>query len=142
MSFRLIHGEKPRGFAEELEDYFSLWSQRTGITVEVWATPQRALPNGVGEVVLTMIHEALDHVENHSGASTVSIALTANQRAAYLTISDDGDQEPAQKDMIADTVTMAGLSELGGTLTINSVPQAGTTLSVSLPYPAAPPCAS
>jgi len=116
-----------------LEDHFAEWSERTGVAVEVWALPRRELPARVVENVYATVTEALDNVARHSGARVVSIALTVGRSGLRLTVSDDGRGFPPETTGRGLVAMRAYFAELGGTLTVNPVPGAGTTVSGFIP---------
>ena len=86
--------------------------------------------------------EALRNVIEHSGASAVTVALTAEPDAARLDVRDDGrgfDQAEHERrrakghiglDILRDLVAHAG-----GTMQIDSTPGQGTNLSIVVPLP-------
>jgi signal transduction histidine kinase len=127
---RIRRGE---GLAQALEDYLADWSNRTGVTVEIWALPTKAVSSRVAEGVYATVVEALANVERHSGADVVSIAVTTGSAGLRLTVSDDGtgflpdlSGRSAGRGLAA---MRANFAELGGTLKINSVPAGGTTIT-------------
>lgn len=124
---------KRRGLPQRLEDHFAEWSERTGIAVEVWALPEREVPPAVADGVFATVREALDNVARHSGARVVSVALTVGHSGLRLTVSDDGRgfaPGTTGRGLVAMRVNFA---ELGGRLTVNPVPGAGTTVSGFVP---------
>ncbi|MEV4113769.1 ATP-binding protein [Nonomuraea sp. NPDC049695] len=128
-----LHLDEQRGLSQLLEDYLRQWEERTGIAVEVWALPGGNVPSQVAEVVLTTVREALDNVERHSKARTVSVAVTAGARGLRLTISDDGAGFPLGTEGRGLRVMKAGLANISGVLKINSVLGGGTTVSAVAP---------
>jgi signal transduction histidine kinase len=90
---------------------------------------------------MTVMREALDNVERHSGARTVSIAVTAGSGGLRVTVSDDGrgfHSAPARRTKgraagqgIARM--RAAFAEVGGSLSVNSVPGEGTTVTGVVP---------
>jgi signal transduction histidine kinase len=118
-----------RSLARAIEDYLTEWSERTGITVEVWAMPKERVPGPVADAVYAVVLEALSNVEQHSGAHTLSIALTMGPGGLRLTISDNGIGFPPGRTGRGTDAMKRRFSEVGGTLTINSVVGEGTTVS-------------
>ncbi|MFC6085008.1 sensor histidine kinase [Sphaerisporangium aureirubrum] len=118
-----------RGLSQAIEDYLTEWSERTGITVEVWALPADRVTGPVADAVYAVVQEALTNVEQHSGAHTLSIALTTGRSGLKLTISDNGiGFSPGRTGRGIDTMKRR-FSEVGGTLTVNSVVGEGTTVT-------------
>ncbi|WP_157244337.1 sensor histidine kinase [Nonomuraea typhae] len=122
-----------RSLAEELEGYLSEWGERTGITVETWALPSADVPPSIARGVLAAIQEALANVEQHSGARTVSIAVTAGKSGLRMTVSDDGEGFHAANAGRGITRMRARFAEIGGSLSINSVRGEGTTVTGVVP---------
>lgn len=122
-----------RGLAEVLEEQLDEWSRRTGIAVEVWALPSRQVPARVAGNVIRTIHEALANVERHSGARTVSIALTVGRSGLRLTVSDDGRGFVTGTGGRGLVAMRACFAELGGILSVNPVSGAGTTVTGVIP---------
>ncbi|MFC4532337.1 sensor histidine kinase [Sphaerisporangium dianthi] len=118
-----------RSLARAIEDYLTEWSERTGITVEVWAMPKDGVNGPVADAVYAVVLEALANVELHSGAHTLSIALTTGSGGLRLTISDNGIGFPPGSTGRGTDTMKRRFSEVGGTLTINSVVGEGTTVS-------------
>lgn len=123
-----------QSLAEALERHLADWSEQTGVTVETWALPITDVPARVSEGVLTAMREALSNVELHSGARTVSIAVTTGRSGLRMTVSDNG------RGFAADAVPGRGIArmraafaEIGGSLAVHSVPGEGTTVSGVVP---------
>ncbi len=119
--------------AQALEACLSDWSQRTGITVEIWALPDADVPPSTAQAVLAAMREALANVESHSGATTVSIAVTTGGRGLRLTARDHGrgfDPATAARGIAR---MRAAFTEIGGALTVNSVRGEGTTVTGVVP---------
>ncbi|MEO3813504.1 ATP-binding protein [Sphaerisporangium sp. B11E5] len=119
-----------RGLSQAIEDYLSEWSDRTGITVEVWALPTARVPTPVADAVYAVVLEALSNVERHSGAHTLSLALTTGRSGLKLTISDNGvGFTPGTRTGRGLDAMKRRFSDVGGTLTINTVVGEGTTIT-------------
>ena len=90
--------------------------------------------------VLGVVRELLTNVVKHAEASVVEVAVTAEHDAVVIRVADDG------RGMTPEEVDRAGraghmgharlrrrLTAIGGALTIDSTPQAGTAVSCVLP---------
>jgi signal transduction histidine kinase len=119
--------------AEELASVCAQWSGRTGIAVETWALPGGHVPAPVARGILIAVREALANVECHSGAATVSIAVTTGGDGLRLTVSDNGRGLTATRPGAGIARMCAALTELGGRLTVHGVPGEGTTVSGVVP---------
>lgn len=123
-----------QSLVEELESCLAEWSERTGIAVETWALPRTDVPSPVSGAVMTVLHEALSNVERHSGARTVSIAVTAGKKGLRMTVSDNGRGFLAAGPARGIARMRAAFAEIGGTLSVNSVLGQGTTVSGAVPH--------
>jgi PAS domain S-box-containing protein len=100
------------------------------------------LPREVELVLFRIAQEAVSNVKKHAEASKAVIKLESGEGKIRMTISDNGKgfEVPHPLNNIGDTgklgiIGMLERSELlGGTLTIESSPQMGTTVAVDLPY--------
>ncbi|MDA0635509.1 hypothetical protein OUY22_18990 [Nonomuraea sp. MCN248] len=126
-----MRGEE--SLAEALEGHLAEWSRRTGITVEVWALPDADVRPRVAKGVLAVLADALDNVERHSEATTVSVAVTAAPSGLRMTVSDHG--KGARPPLTGRGIARmrAAFAGLGGSLSVSSVPGEGTTVSGVVP---------
>lgn len=124
-----------QSLAEALESHLAAWSERTGITVEVWALPATDVPSRVAAGVLAAVREALDNVERHSGARVVSVAVTTGKRGLRMTVSDHGRGFAPENGGTGRGICRmrAAFAEIGGTLSVGSVPGEGTTVTGVVP---------
>ncbi|MBE1561715.1 sensor histidine kinase [Nonomuraea africana] len=122
-----------RSLAEALESHLAEWSQRTGIAVEVWALPRGDVPATIARSVMAVVEEALLNVERHSGAGTVSFAVTVGAGGLRLTVSDDGEGFSVPRERGGIARMRARMAEVGGSLSVNSVQGEGTTVSAVVP---------
>jgi signal transduction histidine kinase len=122
-----------QSLAEALEGYLAEWSERTGIAVEIWALPATGVSSRVSSSVMAAMREALDNVERHSRARTVSIAVTVGKNGLRMTISDNGRGFPASGAGRGIARMRAAFAEVGGSLSVNSVSGEGTTITGVVP---------
>ncbi|MGW5943978.1 histidine kinase [Streptomyces celluloflavus] len=99
------------------------------------------LPDRVQSALLRIAQGALANVREHSGATTAALTLTLLDDQAVLDVADDG----RGFDAAGPSDTAAGVrghglpamrarvGQLGGTLTIESVPGEGAVLSAAIP---------
>jgi signal transduction histidine kinase len=94
------------------------------------------LPNDVETTLYRIIQEALTNVVKHAEASSLSILLVRRDAVVTAVVEDDGrgfDRGAVREDSIG----LAGMRErvelYDGRLTIESSPDAGTTLRVEVP---------
>jgi signal transduction histidine kinase len=133
MSGKVRAQQGPVRLAEALERDLEKWSARTGIAVETWALPKAAVAPPVSRAVLAVFSEALSNVERHSGARTLSVAVTVGPSGLRVTISDDGAgcAEPASGRGVSAMRT--AFADVGGSLTVTAVAGAGTTVTGTVP---------
>lgn len=131
----LEHAELP----EAIRRVVTRWSERTGV-------PARYQVSGVpapllAEADITLLRaaqEALANVWKHARASQAAVSLTYMGDAVALDVRDDGcglgsAQAPGTGTGFGLTAMRERVHGLGGTVTLESDPGAGTTVSVSLP---------
>ncbi|WP_406674853.1 hypothetical protein WBK31_12355 [Nonomuraea sp. N2-4H] len=125
----MIKGTESVSRAPSLEERLEEWSLRTGVKVEVWALPGRALPGRVDGLVHGVVGDVLEEVERQGRARTVCVALTVGSSGLRLTMSDDGHGMAAEPY----EARRAEVARLGGGLTVNAVRGEGTTVSLAVP---------
>jgi signal transduction histidine kinase len=136
------------GLHEALLAYCSAWSERCGIAVDVQAIgsgddDRRRLPMEIETVLYRIVQEALTNVLKHAGARNVSVVLERKDGVTRLIVEDDGRGFDPDALPHADAregrrhLGLLGIRErlslVGGTLTVESAPGAGTTLFVQVP---------
>ncbi|MEU6779240.1 ATP-binding protein [Nonomuraea angiospora] len=122
-----------QSLAEALESCLAEWSERTGIAVETWALPATDVSSQVSRAVMATIDEALSNVELHSRARTVSIAVTVSKSGLRMTVSDNGQGFHGAGTGSGIARMRAAFTELGGSLSVNSVLGEGTTVTGVVP---------
>lgn len=111
-------------------------THRVRFQISVGSKP---FPMQMQEVIYRVAQESLQNILKHSGASRVNLLLQESDKKIRLSVSDNGAgfdaEKAAGKPM---SFGLAGMRErvalLGGTLTIRSRPQKGTTVAVELPH--------
>jgi PAS domain S-box-containing protein len=128
------------GLLRALETYTADWSERFGIRVDYHAgNLARRFPDEVETTVYRVVQEALTNVLRHAAASTVSVVLASHADNLQVIIDDNGRGFDAEAVAAKGRLGLAGIAErlavVGGTLSIDSSPGAGTTLYVRIPVP-------
>jgi two-component system, NarL family, sensor histidine kinase UhpB len=86
-------------------------------------------------VVYRIAQEGLTNAVRHSGARSAAVSLKADAESVVLRVADDGKGMPAQ--LPAGTAGIAGMRErallVGGRLSIQSRPDQGTEVQVTIP---------
>jgi signal transduction histidine kinase len=125
------------GLVEMLPAHFEQYTDRCGIKVSFQHSGlEKRLPVEIEITVFRIIQEALVNVARHAGASEVTVRLVCQGGALHLEIEDDGcGFDPAGIDQpssgISDMQDRAYL--VGGVVTVDSSPGAGTCVSCELP---------
>jgi signal transduction histidine kinase len=125
------------GLVAALERLVQTFSESSGIAVQLEARlGSERLPNDVETTLYRIIQEALTNVVKHAEASSLSILLVRRDAVVTAVVEDDGrgfDRGAVREDSIG----LAGMRErvelYDGRLTIESSPDAGTTLRVEVP---------
>jgi signal transduction histidine kinase len=108
------------------------------VTVEVSVQAELAsdeLPDEYNTCIYRVVQEALHNSARHSRATTVRIRVKQERDLLMLDIQDDGQGFDAHQ---TKGLGLLGMQErvtrLGGTCHVHSQPEAGTIISVSLPF--------
>ncbi len=128
------------GLASALAKHLELVGRAHGLDVGMTSSgppPGRVGPETEAQL-FRIAQEALTNVVRHASAQSASVALTVDDDSVTLTVTDDGDGfDPAARAIRSRRLGLTSMREraaaLGGTLTIDSVPGGGTTVSVVVP---------
>ena len=132
------------GFAAALEKHADAFRERNGMTLEVTVVPEALgfLGNGDLTHLFRLAQEALQNIEDHSGATNAWINLWECDGAMQLEIGDDGcaftsDRVvEAQKDGHLGLLGMRERAELlGGQFILEAEPGQGTVIRITIPPP-------
>ncbi len=127
---------KPLGSA--LRSLSRTFTSETGIRIRVRVEHARALPLRAEAELFRIAQEALANVRRHAGATDVEIVLRQTERAARLSVRDNGRGFDLEA-VAGDRQGIVGMREraklLGGTLRVRSRRRApsGTTVIASVP---------
>jgi len=101
---------------------------------------EETLPSGIEVTLYRIAQEALTNVVRHAQASTIQVALTKDNNTIMMSIKDDGcGFDPHQETAVSETRHLGLISMreraaiTGGSLTLETAPDAGTTLLVRVP---------
>lgn len=124
------------GLRQAVLNFIGDWSARAGIHCDVhWPELEAGrLPRDVETAVYRSVQEALTNAQRHARTSRVSVVVECRDQTLQVIVEDHGvgfDVQRAQANT-ARRLGLAGIRErlalVGGTLTIESVPDVGTTL--------------
>jgi NarL family two-component system sensor histidine kinase LiaS len=118
-----------KGLAQALTETAARWQEHTGIKNEVSISGERALPLDVEQALFRVFQEALANIARHAEAGAVTTSLRMTPTDVTLIVADNGRGfEPAA--VAPNSLGLTGmkqrLSEVGGTLTIETTLSAGT----------------
>jgi two-component system sensor histidine kinase UhpB len=101
------------------------------------ASLEGRLPADIETVLYRIGQEALNNVAKHARAKTVTLVLSTNEGEAVLGIKDDGVGFDLATASSGRSLGLLGMREraalVGGTMTVDSRPKVGTTVSVRVP---------
>jgi signal transduction histidine kinase len=125
-----------------LERLAATFQERSGIhtAIESSLSGER-LPPEAETVLYRLVQEALTNVVKHAEAGHVSIVLTRRGGGVSTVVEDDGrgfDAGATREDGLGLVGMRERLALLGGTLTIESTPGAGTALVAYVPVTPGP----
>jgi signal transduction histidine kinase len=136
-------GPVPNGLVPALQKHFERVGSREKLVIELEAATYAPHSRDYEEALYRVVQEALNNVVKHARASRVRVGLAQQDGQVRLWVTDDGQgfdpvtasSRPANGD--GGGLGLVGMRErvdrLGGGLTIQSQPGAGTTVSVTLP---------
>jgi PAS domain S-box-containing protein len=108
------------------------------------ANVQKRLPSDIALCLYRVAQEALANVVHHSGVSDARVDLAGGTSGIVLRVADGGRGfDPTRS---SDGLGLTSMRErvrlLGGSITVNSKPNAGTVVEVQVPIPVATPSAT
>ena len=121
---------------EAVEERAARWSAEHGVQVKMRVTgAPRSLPSSTETALLRISQEALHNIHKHAQAKNVNITFSFMEDLFVMDIADDGRGfDPSKIKNGFGMRTMRDRAEdLGGTLTLESEPGAGTAVAVSIP---------
>jgi PAS domain S-box-containing protein len=106
------------------------------ITFESHDVPQPSYE--ISLCLFRVLQEALQNAAKHSGAKRIEVQLAENSSEIHLVVSDSGSgfdvKAPGRSRGLGVTSMQERVRLVGGTIVIDSKPQAGTTIHVSVPF--------
>ncbi|HEY2323962.1 MAG TPA: GAF domain-containing sensor histidine kinase [Thermoanaerobaculia bacterium] len=132
-----------RSLEDVLREYVDRWMEQTGISVRLVVQGELTMPPGIELQLIRIIQESLTNVRKHAKAATATIDIRRRDGALLLTVKDDGigfTQETRTRSVFPrfGLTTMRERAEsIGAVFSLDSVPGAGTTVTVQVPMPQA-----
>jgi two-component system sensor histidine kinase UhpB len=117
------------------------YAQPAGLRIEIQEVgPMGGLPAEVEILVYRIVQEALNNVLKHAKSNSVSVVLERSRAKLRVIIEDDGigfDPDRPSDPGAPPALGLLGMRErldlVGGVMTIESAPGAGTTLFIDVP---------
>jgi signal transduction histidine kinase len=127
--------DQSQGFSETLKEHAMEWAQRSGIELNINLEEIDQLSSEIRETLFRITQEALANVARHSSASCADVSLEYGTDTVILIIKDDGCgfDTRAQHGGLGLRSMRERAEVLGGSFTVESVPDQGTQIDVTLP---------
>jgi signal transduction histidine kinase len=130
------------GLAAALERLAHEWQARYKIPVDVVIQLDERLPGEIETALYRIVQEALTNIARHAQAKSASILVEKRGGSVRAIVEDDGvgfDPSAQRGERHLGLLGMRERAELlGGTLTIESAPQSGTSVFIEIPLAAEP----
>ncbi|HET7515605.1 MAG TPA: GAF domain-containing sensor histidine kinase [Gaiella sp.] len=130
------------GLVPAVERLASNLSEQSDLVVDLEAQlGDERLPTEAETALYRIVQEALTNVVKHAAAHRVSITLVRKEASAVVVIEDDGqgfDAEAVREGALGFTGMRERVELVGGRLTVETSPRAGTTLVAEVHVPAEP----
>jgi signal transduction histidine kinase len=137
-----------RGLIPAVRDLCTRLHRDMKLPVEVSAASAAEVPSDVETLAYRVVQEALSNVGKHAGASHVWVRIQAGAGMLRVEIQDDGtgfDVERIRDFLQEGKAGLASMRErtelAGGTFTIRTNPETGTTVLATLPFEVLAPAA-
>jgi signal transduction histidine kinase len=136
---------KNNDIRKELDNYITEFRNANGITVElvIGDLSSLVIPALIQKQAMYIYREALTNVRRYANAKKVQVQLEEVGGGIQLLISDDGrgfDPNLTKSDHhLGLAVMQARMERVGGTLSIETAPGAGTRVTASIPIAAGTP---
>jgi signal transduction histidine kinase len=131
--------EPDHEFAATVDGICRRWTEREGVPVRLSAAVGD-LPVNLRYELARILHEALENIARHAGASLVTVELAQTRQSVRLRVTDDGSgfRVPAQWRGCFGLIGMAErAAAVHGTLRVISAPGTGATVLADCPLAAA-----
>jgi PAS domain S-box-containing protein len=134
--------EKKKPFAQSLKNCLDRFQSNFGIRTELSISPaigENTFEPALEAQFMRVIQEALTNARKHSGAHTLAVRVNLDGGKAQITITDDGQGfdvsrlEPGDGSHFGLVFMRERMAQIGGSLTIESIPNGGTVLMLEAP---------
>jgi signal transduction histidine kinase len=125
------------GLAAALERLAAEWQARYKIPVDVAMQLSERLPGEVETAIYRIVQETLTNIARHAQAKSASILIERHGKVVRAIVEDDGVGFDINTNHGERHLGLLGMREraelLGGTLTIESTPEHGTSVFIEIP---------
>lgn len=126
------------GLKEAVEKLGAEWQDRHTVSTEVFVhLGDKRLPGYAETAVYRIVQESLTNIAKHAQANSVSVLVERRQSDVVTIIEDDGLGFDIETSTINGRLGLLSMREraelLGGTLVIESAPERGTSVFVTIP---------
>jgi PAS domain S-box-containing protein len=126
------------GLSAAMEWHANSVHERLGIAIDVVSIPEDiSLSDSLNITIFRIFQEALTNIARHAQASQVEVALIMEPAVIGLTIKDNGRGLSREQLESSNSFGLIGMKErsglIGGILTIDSVENQGTVVSLTIP---------
>jgi signal transduction histidine kinase len=126
------------GLLPTLQKHVAILGRLTNSRITLRDDGYAPQPPGREQELFRIMQEALNNATRHAGAANIEIAVGGRDGAVRMTVADDGvGFDPNDPGIRARRLGLTSMTEraedLGGTLTIESTPGAGTRIEVEVP---------
>jgi signal transduction histidine kinase len=124
-----------KGLAQAMKEYAERWQEHTGIKVETVISGERSIPLEVEQALYRVLQEALSNIARHAEADSVKLSLNMTPERVTLVVADNGrgfDISGVSLSSYGLTGMRTRLSEVGGTLHVESTLSVGTTITAEV----------
>lgn len=129
-----------QGLADAVRGELAVWTERTGQQAELSLDGEVDEAGDHGAVVLRVVQESLSNAARHAGPCTVTVSLSGSPEVIMVDVHDDGVGFTPGNGQPAGPVNGHGLAgmaarvtEVSGTVTVESAPGEGCTVSAVVP---------
>jgi len=134
----LIWQLRPAGLEQGLVTALRTYGEKLGLTIIGNPEKLYELPRTIEETLWRIGQEALNNVSKHAGVNEVKIVLQVTNSRVQMEIRDKGKGFPMSNQGRIDSLGLVSMRErsemLGGLFQLESTPERGTTVRVSIPF--------
>jgi signal transduction histidine kinase len=124
------------GLVPALERLTQTFAESTGIRVEFESGLDDRLPSELETALYRIVQESLTNIVKHARASSVSVVLSRRPGSVTAVVEDDGvgfDADSTREEGLGLVGMRERVALLGGRLSLETTPDAGTTLLAEVP---------